>query len=75
MCGARWLVLLLLVPAIMGADTALDEYPRRIGIDVENYRFELTLSDETDEIVGRVTVSIRFRTNGVATLPLDQRRR
>jgi len=71
MCGARWLVLLLLVPAIMGADTALDEYPRRIGIDVENYRFELTLSDETDEIVGRVTVSIRFRTNGVATLPLD----
>jgi len=67
----RLLVLGLLVLPTMGADTALDTYPRRTGIDVENYRFELTLSDDTDEIVGRTTVSLRFRANGVVELPLD----
>ena len=32
----------------------LDEYPRRVGIDVENYRFELTLSDTADQIDGAI---------------------
>ena len=68
---ARLLVLALVVPPTLGAHTGLDTYPRRTGIDVENYRFELTLSDDTDEIVGRATVSIRFRANGVVALPLD----
>jgi aminopeptidase N len=49
----------------------IDDYPRRIGVDVERYRFELTLSDDTDEIVGRTTVSVRFTNTGVAELPLD----
>ena len=49
----------------------LDDYPRRIGIDVEAYRFEISLSDETDEIAGRATVSVRFTNNGVIELPLD----
>lgn len=49
----------------------LDDYPRRIGIDVENYRFELTLNDDADEIVGRATVSIRFTSNSVTKLDLD----
>ncbi|MGB1655970.1 MAG: M1 family metallopeptidase [Longimicrobiales bacterium] len=48
-----------------------DDYPRRIGIDIENYRFELTLSDETDIVVGRTIVSLRFTNNGVTELPLD----
>ncbi len=48
-----------------------DDYPRRIGIDVENYRFELTLSDETDVLVGRTTVAVRFTNNGVTELALD----
>jgi aminopeptidase N len=50
---------------------ALDDYPRRIGVDVEHYRFELALSDDTDVIAGRATVTIRFTGNGVAELPLD----
>ena len=51
--------------------TVPDDYPRRIGIDVENYRFELILSDESDILVGRTTVSVRFTNNGVAELALD----
>jgi aminopeptidase N len=50
---------------------AIDDYPRRIGIDVEHYRFELTLRDDTDAIDGRATISVRFRNNGVIELPLD----
>lgn len=48
-----------------------DDYPRRIGVDVEAYRFELTLRDDTDRIAGRTTVSVRFTNNGVTELPLD----
>ena len=52
-------------------DAAIDEYPRRIGIDIENYRFELTLRDDSDVIEGRATVSVRFTNAGVTELPLD----
>jgi aminopeptidase N len=48
-----------------------DDYPRRIGIDVEHYRFELVVSDDTDRIAGVTTVSVRFTNNGVTELPLD----
>ena len=61
----------LLTAASWPTDAGTDSYPRRIGIDMENYRFELTLSDDTDEIVGRATVSLRFASNGPTELPLD----
>lgn len=62
---------LLVGPGSAAGPAALDDYPRRIGVDVENYRFELTLSDDTDVVTGRATVSIRFTTNGVTEVPLD----
>jgi len=69
----RMLNLLLLSALLTGSPEApvLDDYPRRTGIDIENYRFELTLSDETDVVLGRTTVSLRFTNNGVTELPLD----
>ena len=48
-----------------------DHYPRRIGIDVEHYRFELALTDDSDQIVGRATVTVLFTGSGVVDLPLD----
>jgi aminopeptidase N len=48
-----------------------DTYPRRAGIDIENYRFELALSDTTDEIRGRATITVRFTAEAVAELMLD----
>jgi aminopeptidase N len=51
--------------------TPLDDYPRRVGIDVEHYRFELTLTDLDDRIGGRATVFIRFTENGPTELVLD----
>jgi len=65
----RWsfLWLVLLGPAAGYADT----YPRQPGVDVQHYIFRLTLSDETDEIVGQATVDVRFVLDGVAELALD----
>lgn len=51
--------------------TTTDPYPRRVGIDIESYRFELTLRDDTDEIAGRATIVVRFTADGVTDLPLD----
>ncbi len=53
------------------AATPGDPYPRRVGIDVEAYRFELELSDDSNEIRGRATVTVRFTGSGVEELPLD----
>jgi aminopeptidase N len=49
----------------------VDDYPSRNGVDEENYRFEVTLRDDSDVIVGSATVSLRFTANGVVELPLD----
>ncbi len=43
----------------------------RPGIDIEGYRFELTLRDDSDRITGRATVTFRFTADGIAELPLD----
>ena len=48
-----------------------DPYPRRVGIDVESYRFELTLGDDSDEVAGLATIVVRFTADGVTELPLD----
>ncbi|MDH3297802.1 MAG: M1 family metallopeptidase [Gemmatimonadota bacterium] len=48
-----------------------DDYPRRPGVDVENYRFELTLTDTADAISGRSVVSVRFTNDGATELLLD----
>jgi hypothetical protein len=57
---------------LMLATTSLaDMYPRNPAIDVEHYRFAITLRDDTDAIAGETTVSVRFREDGVNSLELD----
>jgi len=48
-----------------------DPYPKNSKIDVLNYRFEIELSDDTDEIQGKATVDVRFLADGIETLRLD----
>jgi aminopeptidase N len=48
-----------------------DNYPRQPGIDVQHYRFAVTLSDDTDEIAGETTVEVLFVKDGVAEVSLD----
>lgn len=48
-----------------------DSYPKNPGVDVLNYAFELTLSDQSDSLSGRTTVDVRFLTAGQTELRLD----
>ena len=48
-----------------------DTYPRQLGVDALHYIFRLTLSDDTDEIIGEATVDVRFVRDGVAEFALD----
>jgi aminopeptidase N len=69
--GFRSVVLVLPYAVASLAAPSVDDYPRRIGIDVEAYRFELALSDESDEIGGLATVTVRLTRGDVVELPLD----
>lgn len=62
-------LVLLAGPAVEGSTP--DTYPKNHAIDVLNYTFRLTLSDETDEIVGEASVDVRFLAEGVTRVRLD----
>jgi aminopeptidase N len=59
--------LLVGICAALWADT----YPRQPGIDVQHYVFRVTLSDDSDEIAGETTVTVRFVKDGVTQVALD----
>ncbi|MDP5120466.1 MAG: M1 family metallopeptidase [Spirosomaceae bacterium] len=48
-----------------------DDYPINKNIDIKHYSFELVLSDETDEIVGKAKITALFKKAGERTLRLD----
>lgn len=48
-----------------------DTYPRQPGIDVVNYAFSLTLSDETDSIAGEAVIDVAVTRPDVREVRLD----
>lgn len=48
-----------------------DKYPRNFNIDILHYKFELTLSDATDEIRGTASISVLFKKNDLLDFRLD----
>ncbi|NNE70766.1 MAG: M1 family metallopeptidase [Rhodothermales bacterium] len=64
------LLLALVVAEAPAQHTYTDSYPKNSAIDVQNYVFELSLSDESDVIRGRTTVDARFK-EPVSELRLD----
>ena len=62
-----WCVLLVGPGAMARADT----YPRQPGVDAVHYAFQLTLGDDTDEILGEAAITFRFTAAGVTTVALD----
>lgn len=61
------IAVVLLLPSLAVADT----YPRQAGVDAIHYVFRLSLSDDTDEIAGRATVTVKFVADGVREIALD----
>ena len=48
-----------------------DPYPKNQKIDVLNYVFKITLSDEKDEIFCEEIIDLRFKENGIKKIRLD----
>ncbi|HVS95180.1 MAG TPA: M1 family metallopeptidase [Puia sp.] len=48
-----------------------DKYPRDYSIDVQHYSFDLTLSDQTDEIAGVASITVLFKKDSARQLRLD----
>ena len=40
-----------------------DKYPKNHNIDILHYKFELSLSDLSDEIMGKASLRILFKTD------------
>jgi aminopeptidase N len=48
-----------------------DKYPRNYSVDILHYAFELKLSDSTNEIIGRTSVTVLFKASDVKQIRLD----
>ena len=48
-----------------------DTYPVNKNIDVKHYAFELSLSDNTNEIIGTAKVTVNFKKAGMQNFRLD----
>ena len=60
-----------LLAAAAAANLGADTYPRQIGIDTVHYQFRLTLSDDTDQIVGETSITVKFVVDKVGAIQLD----
>ena len=66
-CFPLFALLLALCPPAALADN----YPRQTGIDVQHYVLRVALSDESDEIAGHATITVRFLKDGLSEFWLD----
>jgi aminopeptidase N len=48
-----------------------DTYRRQPGVDVQHYVFRVTLNDDSDEVTGETTVTLRFVRDGLTEFWLD----
>ena len=61
------LVTSFLIPLFSFADT----YPKDPRIDIQNYAFNIHLSDTSDAIYCEATIDVKFMMEGITTLRLD----
>ena len=61
------LLCIIVYPVVVSAD----DYPVNKNIDIKHYSFELSLSDNTDEIFGNAKIYLLFKKSGLKTFRLD----
>jgi aminopeptidase N len=64
-------VAMVLLAALATPLTAQQHYQRQPGVDVQHYRWSVTLSDSTDEIVGDALITINFTQPGLRSIFFD----
>lgn len=65
--------LVVLLVIAMGSEGLVraDTYPRVAGVDIHEYVFRLTVSDDSNTIKGLTTIEVRFNVDGITEVPLD----
>ena len=63
--------ILLLCIIVYPVVVCADDYPVNKNIDIKHYSFELSLSDNTDEIFGNAKIYLLFKKSGLKTFRLD----
>jgi len=57
--------------SLLSVNVFADNYPRNYNIDVQHYKFELKLSDSSDQINGTTTITVKFKKDGITEFRLD----
>ena len=63
----KLLLLITLLPSLLKADP----YPKNQHLDIQHYRFQFELSDDSDKIYGKTSVTALFKKAGMNSLRLD----
>lgn len=64
-------ILVACLAAITPVSLAADTYPRQPGVDAVHYVFRLSLGDQSNEITGEATVTVKFLQDGIRAVTLD----
>lgn len=56
---------------LVAAKGFADKYPRNYSVDMVHYAFEINLSDNTDEIFGKASITVLFKKKDVMQIRLD----
>jgi aminopeptidase N len=64
-------ILTVLFTAIASVAGAADRYPKNPDVDVQHYRFEIDLSDDTDEITCTATIQVILKKRDIASIRFD----
>ena len=65
------ILFIILIPFSLSAQPENTSTKLRRTIDVINYSFHLNLNDQTNDISGEATITIRFLENNAASFSLD----
>lgn len=63
--------LLVLLVCFISKTSFADSYPRNYAIDILHYRFEISVSDNNNEIFGKASISIQFKKSNIKQFRLD----
>ena len=62
---------LLIIIILSNTNSFADTYPRNYSIDIIHYAFDLVFSDNTDEMLGKASITIQFKKNDTKQIRLD----
>ncbi len=64
-------ILLILLFGAAETAYATDKYPKNPNVDIQHYRFEVALSDDTDEIQCKATIHLVLKKRDISSITLD----